>query len=156
MPDWARHLRAINLAPSTIDSYQRVGRDFLAYLEQQGMPTGASTVTREHVESYLADMFGRVSAATVAKHYRSLQQLWRWLVDDGEIQVSPMARMRPPPEAGPGRCGAGGCCSAVTRPVGVGTVHAFETRDGLTCTECAEFGAAAGQRRTSGVCDVAR
>jgi site-specific recombinase XerD len=32
----------------------------------------------------------------VAKHYRSLQQLFRWLVEDGEIGHSPMERMRPP------------------------------------------------------------
>ena len=37
----------------------------------------------------------------MAKHYRSLQQLFRWLDEDGEISGSPMARMRPPavPEA---------------------------------------------------------
>ena len=33
--------------------------------------------------------------ATVAKHYRSLQQLFRWLVDDGEITGQPMERMSP-------------------------------------------------------------
>src|SRR3954453_15427865 len=38
----------------------------------------------------------RVSPATVAKHYRSLQQLFRWLVEDGEVGHSPMERMRPP------------------------------------------------------------
>ncbi len=32
----------------------------------------------------------------MAKHYRSLQQLWRFLVEDGEITRSPMERMRPP------------------------------------------------------------
>src|SRR3954449_11595070 len=37
-----------------------------------------------------------VSPATVAKHYRSMQQLFRWLVEDGEIGHSPMERMRPP------------------------------------------------------------
>jgi integrase len=39
---------------------------------------------------------GTVRPATVATHYRSLQQLFRWLVDDGEIERSPMERMRPP------------------------------------------------------------
>jgi site-specific recombinase XerD len=60
------------------------------------MPTVVHSIRREHVESYIADMVGTASPATVAKHYRSLQQLWRWLVDDGEITDSPMARMRPP------------------------------------------------------------
>ena len=51
------------------------------------MPQAASAVAREHVENYLADMFERtvgrgrepkpVAPATVAKHYRSLQQFFR-------------------------------------------------------------------------------
>lgn len=64
LPDWARHLRAANLSPGTI-------------------------------EAYLADMLDRLVPATVATHYRSIQQLCRWLVEEGEITVSPMARMRP-------------------------------------------------------------
>jgi site-specific recombinase XerD len=96
LPDWSRHLRAANLSPGTIDSYSRVGRDLLAHLQRNGMPTAAGAVTREHLETYLGQMLDRVAPATVAKHYRSLQQLFRWLVEDGEISVSPMARMRAP------------------------------------------------------------
>jgi len=96
MEDWRTHLRAVNLSKGTIDSYLTVGRAFTDYLAARGMPTSASAVAREHVEAYLADLADRVKPATVAKHYRSLQQLWRWLVDDGEITRSPMERMRPP------------------------------------------------------------
>ena len=53
-------------------------------------------MTREHIESWLADLHSHLAAATVARHYRNLQQLWRWLLDDGEITRSPMERMRPP------------------------------------------------------------
>src|SRR3712207_6445606 len=60
------------------------------------MPTGAAGITREPLEALLAELADRVSPATVAKHYRSLQQLFRWLVEDGEIGHSPMERMRPP------------------------------------------------------------
>ena len=48
------------------------------------------------MEAWLVDPQGRLAAATVARHYRNLQQLWRWLLDDGEIDRSPMERMRPP------------------------------------------------------------
>jgi site-specific recombinase XerD len=41
-------------------------------------------------------MLDRLSPATAAKHYRSLQQFWKWLADDGEIPRSPMERMSPP------------------------------------------------------------
>ncbi len=96
LPDWRTHLRARNVAPSTIASYERCGTNLTGYLVDRGMPTNATAVKREHLESFLADMQDRLSPATVAKHYRSLQQLFRWLVDDGEITSSPMEKMRPP------------------------------------------------------------
>jgi hypothetical protein len=54
----------------------------------EGAPTQVSAITREHVERYLAQLFDRSAPATVAKHYRSLQRLFRFLVDDGEITAS--------------------------------------------------------------------
>ena len=96
LPDWRTHLRARNVAPSTISSYLTVGRNLLVYLDERGMPNTAGGVRREHLESFLADMGDRLSPATTARHYRSLQQLFRWLVEDGEIPASPMANMRPP------------------------------------------------------------
>jgi site-specific recombinase XerD len=96
LEDWRRHLRAKNLSPTTIASYLIVGRTFADYLDGKGMPTDAGHIAREHVEAYLADMIDRLSPATAAKHYRSLQQLFRWLAEDGEVPRSPMERMRPP------------------------------------------------------------
>src|SRR4051794_14858047 len=96
LPDWQVHLRAKNRRPQTIASYLVVGRTFLDYLTAHGMPTNAGGITREHIEAYIADTLDRVAPATAAKHYRSLQQLFRWLVDDGEIPRSPMERMTAP------------------------------------------------------------
>jgi site-specific recombinase XerD len=93
LEDRRRHLRAKNRSPATIDSYLIVGRAFTDYLAQHGMPTDAGAITREHVEAYLVDLMERLSPATAAKHYRSLQQLFRWLVEDREIPRSPMERM---------------------------------------------------------------
>ncbi len=94
--DWRTHLRARNVTPSTIAGYLEVGDNLAAWLREAGMPTTASGIAREHLEAFLAALADRVSPATVAKHYRSLQQLFRWLVEDGEIPHSPMVRMRPP------------------------------------------------------------
>lgn len=96
LPDWQIHLRARNRSPATIGSYFTVGRTFDAFLAERGMPRSVSGIAREHVEHYLADMHTRVAPATVAKHYRSLQQLFRWLVEDGQLTRSPMERMQPP------------------------------------------------------------
>jgi site-specific recombinase XerD len=97
LPDWRISLRARGRSLAAIASYLSVGESLTDYLAVHGMPTGAGTVAREHVERYLADMGDRgLSPATVAKHYCSLKQLFKWLTEDGEIARSPMERMSPP------------------------------------------------------------
>lgn len=96
LPDWERHLKARNRSPQTISSYLRCGLNLAEWLAAQGMPTAVTAITREHIEAFLADMLDRLSPSTTSKHYRSLQQFWKWLLDDGEITRSPMERMSPP------------------------------------------------------------
>jgi site-specific recombinase XerD len=97
LADWRISLRARGRSPATVVSYLRVGASFAEYLRAQGMPTAAGKIAREHIEHFLVDLQDRhLAAATVAKHYRSLQQLFKWLADDGEIARSPMERMSPP------------------------------------------------------------
>lgn len=104
LPDWRTSLKARNVAPRTIDSYLASANQMIAWLAEQGMPTTTTGVKREHIEAWLAAEMDRPkqrgggpqSAATIAKLYRSTQQMWRWLEDEGEVPVSPMAKMRPP------------------------------------------------------------
>lgn len=96
LDDWRVHLRAKNRSPGTIDSYLTVGRALCDWLDATGLDGGHTGITRAVLERYLADMNDRVSPATTAKHYRSLQQLFRWLVSDGELDRSPMDTMSPP------------------------------------------------------------
>ncbi len=60
------------------------------------MPTDAPSITREHIESFLEAVLLEHSASTAANRYRSLQQFFRWMEDEGEISNSPMLKMRPP------------------------------------------------------------
>src|SRR3954453_2654872 len=105
LTDWARHLRGRNRAPRTIDSYLEVGTAFRTYLVRGGHSTLIGDITRRDVEDYLLDLAERhhdrspdkmISAATVARHYRSLQQLFRWLEHEEEITQSPFVKMSPP------------------------------------------------------------
>jgi site-specific recombinase XerD len=67
------------------------------------MPVQVSSVRREHVEAFIEHLLETRKPATASIRYRSLQQLFRFLEDEGEIAESPMRRMRPPrvPEAPP-------------------------------------------------------
>jgi site-specific recombinase XerD len=99
-----RSLRASNRAPKTEKIYLGAVDGLGAFLVRQGMPTDPGAIRREHVESNLAALHERgLAPATVSQTFRALQQFWRFLVEEGEIKVSPMAHTRPPivPEAPP-------------------------------------------------------
>lgn len=96
LPSWKRHLRAANLSPRTIQSYGEAAEQFAAFLTSTGAPAEPADLSREHVESFIEHLLDRHSASTASNRYRSLQQLFRWLEDEGEIVATPMSRMRPP------------------------------------------------------------
>jgi site-specific recombinase XerD len=105
LPDWRRHLRARNIAPSTETSYLGIADAFLSYLANHSLPTVATEITRGHLETYLVHVAETpnkrtgepISAAQVAKVYRSLQQLFKWLHETEEVITgNPFAKMSPP------------------------------------------------------------
>lgn len=93
---WIRHLRAANLSPATITSYSQSVARLVEYLEGRGMPRDVAGIRREHVEAFLEDLLERQSPATASNRYSGLVTFFRWLVDEGELRESPMARMRKP------------------------------------------------------------
>jgi site-specific recombinase XerC len=90
-------LRAQNRSPATRSNYADALRQFAAFLADRGMPIEVASISREHVEAFLADLFaqGR-AAATVKARYGALSVFFRWLLDEGEISRSPMDRMKTP------------------------------------------------------------
>lgn len=104
MASFARHLRAENKAPSTIVTYRRAVDQLADFLARTGMPTSVGAIRREHIEAFLVDLQESAHRpATVAQRFRSLQQFFKWLAEEGEIRETPMARMRSPlvPETPP-------------------------------------------------------
>jgi len=100
---FGRHLRAANKAPATIHVYLDAAARLDAFLAAKGMPRAVAAIRREHVEAFIEDQLARLKPASAANRYRSLQQFFRWLVEEGEVRESPMARMKPPaiPETPP-------------------------------------------------------
>ncbi len=100
---WRRHLVAQRMSPATLSTYSTSVRQLGRFLAGQGMPTTPTAITREHVESFVTDLLERWKPTTAHNRYRALGSFFRWLVDEGEIRVSPMERMKPPrlPETPP-------------------------------------------------------
>jgi site-specific recombinase XerD len=100
---YVRHLRAVNLTPATQRAYLDGLTSLARFLTDAGMPTDVAAITREHVEAFITDQLARLAPASAANRYSSLRPFFAWLVAEGEITVSPMARMRKPkvPEHAP-------------------------------------------------------
>lgn len=98
-----RTLRARNRSARTVAGYLEGVGTFLAFLRREGLPTAAADIAREHVESFIVDQVERHRPNTAATRYRALQQLFRWLAEEGEIAANPMRGMHPPtvPDAPP-------------------------------------------------------
>lgn len=94
---WERALKARNRSPRTIRSYLDSLDDLAEFLESSGMPTGVTSIRREHIESFLVALTEKgLKPASLAVAYRSIRPFFRWLVDEDEITRSPMERMRQP------------------------------------------------------------
>jgi site-specific recombinase XerD len=92
LTSWTRTLRARNRSERTVHTYIASARKLTEFAAERGLdPTDRSTV-----EAFLADQADRVRPATVAFRYRSLQEWFKWLVEEDELQADPMARMKPP------------------------------------------------------------
>lgn len=111
---WARSLRAAGRSQRTILAYIGDADYFTLHLAGEEPDRARTTplhdfcnelrrdhpledATRGDVEAFMVWCRDRgLADATVARRYRSLQQLYRWLDEEGEVDVSPMARMKPP------------------------------------------------------------
>jgi site-specific recombinase XerD len=96
VPSWQRSLRAARRSPRTIQSYTEAAEQLADFLVRRGMPTRVESIKREHVEAFIEDLDARFKPATVGVRFRSLQQLFKWALDEGECTSNPMARMRSP------------------------------------------------------------
>ncbi len=96
---FARHLKAANLAPRTVQTYLEGVTRFFEFLELDRATNSVrnlSDVRRSHVEAFIGYVLEHGTPATAANRFRSLQQFFRWALDEDEIARDPMARLHPP------------------------------------------------------------
>ena len=91
-----RYLRAANRSPRTVQTYLEAVTQLTRFLEAAEIPPEAAPLRREHLEAFMTDILARHKPATASNRFRALQQFFRYLVDEGEIDHSPMDRMAPP------------------------------------------------------------
>jgi site-specific recombinase XerD len=91
-----RHLRAANRSAKTVQVYVESAGQIDRFLATQGMPTMPEGIHREHVEAWIEDVLGRCKPATASVRFRSLQQFFKFLVEEGEIREAPMRNIRAP------------------------------------------------------------
>jgi site-specific recombinase XerD len=96
LPSFARHLRAKNRSARTVQSYSETVEQFSRFLGERGMPHDVAAIRREHVEAWIEALLERFRPSTAAVRFRSLQQFFRWCLEDGEIERNPMERMIAP------------------------------------------------------------
>jgi len=90
-------LKSRNLSENTILSYEQTLRALSRFLADKGMPTMPARITREYIEAFQVDQQNQgKSAATVAQRHVELKGYFKWLIDEGEIKVSPMEKMKKP------------------------------------------------------------
>jgi site-specific recombinase XerD len=92
---WRRSLRQRNLAARTIETYVESASQLRGWLSDQGV-TDVEEVTRDHVADFITHLIETRSASTASVRFRSLQQFFGWLAEEGELAANPMEKMRPP------------------------------------------------------------
>lgn len=92
---YERHQRARNFSPNTLEHRSITLRKFVGFCQDEHLPQ-LRNVSREHVELWLESMHETLRANTVASYARNLRAFYKWMVDDDEIKVSPMARIKAP------------------------------------------------------------
>ena len=98
MPYWKSFTRALRAttpprSERTIKAYGYAVRDLANFVA----PAPALTeLTREQLELFFADFNERHDPDYAAIHYRGLRRWFNWLLEEGDIQLSPMSRIPAP------------------------------------------------------------
>lgn len=105
---WLRAQRSENKSDNTLRIYGHAARRFRDFLlayepraDEDGAaglpaPTDLDEIAREHVQAYITATMNRTSPSNAHQHFRSLKTFFNWLIDEDELNRSPMRTMKPP------------------------------------------------------------
>lgn len=84
------------VAARTVATYGAGIREFIGFLDDEGLPAVASRVDSLHVRAYLARLYGRNGPATIAKKLAALRGLFAFLKARGHVEANPAAAVTTP------------------------------------------------------------
>jgi site-specific recombinase XerD len=90
------HLRAEGRSPATLRLYGQAVTFFSRWLESEGRTATLDELNRPAIREWLAVLGEDHEPGTVKVRYRGLYRFCVWLVDEGELDSNPMAKMSPP------------------------------------------------------------
>ncbi|MHB1295302.1 MAG: tyrosine-type recombinase/integrase [Anaerolineae bacterium] len=87
---------AMRVSPKTLEHYHYTAGGFVGWLAARHI-RGVRQITPTHIRAYLVDLQHRgLKDTTQHAHSRGIKTFLRWLVDEGDLERSPMARVRMP------------------------------------------------------------
>jgi site-specific recombinase XerD len=89
-------LEAEGKSPKTVENYTYAVIQFVDHLRAHNLLDDVATVKADDVRRWLTGLRGKVATSTEYRNYSGLRQFFRWCVAEGELDVSPMANVRPP------------------------------------------------------------
>ena len=96
LASFRRHIAAENLSEATVYAYCGAVEQLITFLSEKGMPTDVTSITREHVGSFITHLLKTRKATTANQRYRGITRFFSWLVQEGELTETPMRNMKPP------------------------------------------------------------
>lgn len=93
---WYRSLRADGLSPRTIENYAGSVRLLTVWAAENGAPIDPADQDADDLRRFISAKLETHARGSVVLWYRCLQQWFRWLVAEDEIDADPMARMKAP------------------------------------------------------------
>lgn len=91
-----RSLEAEAAKPKTLVTYRAAAQKYVEFAGPRNLPVDPLRVERQHLEAFISDHLRTYSPATAANRFRALHRFFGWLADEGEVSLSPMARMKAP------------------------------------------------------------
>ncbi|MGH7643587.1 MAG: tyrosine-type recombinase/integrase [Candidatus Dormibacteria bacterium] len=83
-------------SPATVAGYGYSVLSYLRFAKERNWPLSAEGITRQRITEWLVMLQRESKPSNAATKHRGMKQFTEWLVGEGDLDVSPMAGIRPP------------------------------------------------------------